>query len=335
MDDRGARPPGDPRVPAGTPTARQRWAALAGQQQAVIVLSTVAIILMIAILVVLLTSGDGDDEQVAGIDATPTATTGAVIDAPTPTPEPEATQPPATEPTATLAPEPTLTPVPDPTATLEPEPTLTPEPEPTATVEPTPEPTETPEPEPTPTPEPEPTATPVPEPITGEVQAEDRANDVFTPDGEQPPEPIPLVDLQAAELELNEDNLQVRFFAGDDIPNEVDAGTILAWTLLIWVDDQVSYGVSAVLENDQWTTILVDIETGEELAFPDDPEIDGEELQIELPLNLFERLTGPFAWAAMSIFQTADGVIYGDNVPDAGDTFTEVPEPDQGILFPE
>lgn len=332
MDDRGARPPGDPRVPAGSPTARQRWAALAGQQQAVIALSTVAIILMVIILIVLLTSGD-DDDQVAGIDATPTPspTAQAVVNDPTPTVPPAPADTPVPEPTLTpVPPTPTLPPA---TPTPEPEPTITPEP--TATLEPTPEPpTPTPPPA-TPTLEPEPTATPEPEPITGEARVEDRENDVFTPDGEQPPDPIPLIDLQAVELEVNDDNVQVRFFAGDDIPANLDDGVIVAWTLVIWIEDQETYRISATLEGDQTTIGVLDVETGDALAFPDDPATNDEELEIELPLNQLERLAGPFAWAGMSMIETADGQVYGDNAPDAGDMFTENPEPSQGVVFPE
>ena len=327
MDNRGARPPMDSRDPYRAPTARQRWAALAGQQQAVIALSTVAIILMVIILIVLLTSGD-DNGQVAGIDATvtpsPTAPV-AQVD-PTPTLEPA--------PTETPAPEPTQIPL-EPTATLTPEPGPSATPEPTATLEPTPMPPTPTAPPATPTPEPEPTATPEPEPITGEARVEDRENDVFTPEGEQPSEPIPLADLQAVELEVNDDNLQVRFFAGDDIPRNLDAGMIVAWTLVIWIEDQETYRISATLEGNQTTIGVLDVETGEELAFPDDPDTNDEELEIELQLNLLERLVGPFTWAAMSMIETADGQIFGDNVPDAGDTFTETPEPSQGVVFPE
>lgn len=295
-------------------------------------LATVAIILMLLILIVLLASGD-DDDQVAGITATatPSPTVQAVVGDPSPTTEPAPADTPVPEPTQPPAPEPTATP--EPSATPEPEPTVTPEP--TATLEPTPEPPTPTLPPATPTAVPEPTATPVPEPVTGEMRVDDRENDVFTPDGEQPAEPIPLADLRAVELEVNDDNVQVRFFAGDDIPENLDDGTIIAWTLVIWIEDQEIYRIGATLEGNETTISVLEVETGEELAFPDDPDTNDEEFEIELPLNLLEQLRGPFAWAAMSMIETADGQIFGDNVPDAGDTFTETPEPSQGVLFPE
>lgn len=311
------------------PTMRERWAALAGQQQAVAVLSAVAVALMIVILLVLVLGQDDDDNDVATIDPpTPTPEVVEVTSTPEPTEEPE----PEPESTPTPEPEPTPTPEPEPTPTPEPEPTPTPEPEPTATPEP--EPTPTPEPEPTPTPEPEPTATPAP--LSGEVSVDDPENDVRSAEGEEPPAAMPFVDLRTVEVDFDdEDEIEIRFITTDDVPETIDPGIILRWTLVVWLDDAENYRLTAVLEGDQWTVLLLDIISGDEIELDIDPDLDDQELTLELPREVPERLLGPFTWAALASFETADGQVFGDNLPDAGDSFTLEPEPDQRVAFPD
>lgn len=307
------------------PTMRERWAALAGQQQAVAVLAAIAVALMIVILLVLILGQDDDDNGTEVVDdPTPTPEVVEVTSTPEPTPEPE--------PTATPEPEPTATPEPEPTPTPEPEPTATPEPEPTATPEP--EPTPTPEPEPTPTPEPEPTATP--EPLSGEVDADDPENDVRSTEGEDPPAAMPFVDLRAVEVDFDdEDEIEVRFFMSDDVPETIDPGIIVRWTLVVWLDDAENYRLTTTLEGEEWRVLLLDITNGEELELDIEPDLDDDELVLALPRNVPERLIGPFTWAAMASFENAEGQVYGDNLPDAGDSFTLEPEPDQRLAFPE
>jgi len=308
---------------------RERWAALAGQQQATIVLATVAVILMIIILLVLLTGSDDDDD--VGVVVTSTSTPTIIEVTSTPDPSATETATPEPEPTDTPEPEPTETPEPEPTETPEPEPTETPEPEPTETPEP--EPTATPEPEPTATPEPEPTATP--EPVSGEIRVEDPENDVRSPEGEQPPAALPFIDLRAVELDLDSDDLEIMFVANDDIPEAIDPGVIVTWTLVIWIDDVENYRIVTELDGDEWTITVIDVTTGEEFIVDEDEDIDDEELTVEIPRSLLERLTGPFTWAAMAMIQTADEQLFGDNLPDAGDFFNEEPEPDEREAFPQ
>ena len=136
-------------------------------------------------------------------------------------------------------------------------------------------------------------------------------------------------------LEPGDRTLRVRFVAGEDIPGSLDAGVIATWTLVIWIDDQEIYRIGATLEGEEMLITVLDVQTGQELGYPEDPDSGDEELEVELPLNLLEQLTGPFSWAAMSTIQTADGRVFGDNVPDAGNTFTQTPEPDQRASFPE
>lgn len=306
---------------------RGRWGALAAQQQAVIVLSAVAIALMIAILLVVILGQNDDDNGAAVIDPTPT---------------PEAVETPA-DPEPTETPTPTATPEPDPTATTEPEPEPTetpeptPEPEPTETPvpEPTEEPTEEPEPEPTETPEPEPTVTPTPEPLSGQVIVDDFENDVRSVEGEDPPAAMPFVDILAVELDFDDDDeVEIRFFMNDDVPESIDPGIVLSWTLVVWLDDVESYRLRTMLEGDEWTVTLMDLNMGEQVDLDIEPDIDDNELTLELPRNLPERLIGPFTWAAMVSFETADAQVFGDNIPDAGDAFTFDPEPDQNFPFP-
>jgi hypothetical protein len=314
------------------PTMRERWAALAGQQQATIVLATVAVILMIIILLVLLTGSNDDDDDV-GVVVTSTSTP-TIIEV-TSTPEPGATETatPEPEPTATPEPEPTATPEAEPTATPEPEPTETPEPEPTATPEP--EPTATPEPEPTATPEPEPEPTATPEPVTGEIRVEDPENDVRSPEGDQPPAALPFIDLRAIEIDLDSDGLEIGFIANDDIPETIDPGVVVTWILVIWSEDVENYRVVTELDGDEWTTTVIDVTTGEESIVDNAEDIDDEDLLIEVPRSLLERLNEPFTWAAMAMIETADEQIFGDNLPDAGDSFNDEPDDDEREMFPQ
>lgn len=312
------------------PSLRQRWAALAGQQQAVLVLTTIAVILLALILLVVLVGGDDDDDDAA---VAPTATAIATPDEPDPTPTPEPEPSPTPEPEPTNTPEPTATEeptaTPEPTATEEPS---TPEPDPTETS--VPEPTETPVPEPTPTPEPEPT----PPPVSGEVEVDDPENDVVAPDGTPPDEPLAVVDLREVNLELTGDDdneLRVRFTVGEDVLGSVDDGTALTWALILWVEDEEQYRLEATLEGDAWQMLLVDLVNDEEIELDGDPDVDGDELEITLSRDLIERITGTFTWAAWARHVSGDGAIFGDNLPDAGDVFVEMPEPNQREPFPE
>ena len=311
------------------PTMRERWAALAGQQQATIVLATVAVVLLILILLVLLTGSQDDDDVGLVVTSTSTPT---IIEV-TSTPDPIATE------TATPEPEPTSTPEPEPTNTPEPEPTATPEPEQTETPEPTatpePEPTATPEPEPTVTPEPEPEPTATPEPVTGEIQVEDPENDVRSPEGEQPPAALPYIDLRVIEIDLDSDDLEITYEANNDIPEAVDPGVVVTWTLVIWIEDVENYRVVTELDGDEWTVTVVDVITGDEFIVDNAEDVVDEELIVQIPRSLLDRLTGPFTWAAMTMIETADEQVFGDNLPDAGDSFNDEPDANERQAFPQ
>jgi hypothetical protein len=313
------------------PTMRERWAALAGQQQATIVLATIAVILLILILLVLLTGSDDNDD--VGVVVTSTSTPTIIEVTSTPDPIATETATPEPEPTNTPEPEPTNTPEPEPTATPEPEPTETPEPEPTATPEP--EPTATPEPEPTATPEPEPEPTATPEPVSGEIQVEDPENDVRSPEGEQPPAALPFIDLRVIEIGLDSDDLEITYEANDDIPEAVDPGVVVTWTLVIWIEDVENYRVVTELDGDEWTVTVIDVTTGDEFIVDNAEDISDEELIVEIPRALLDRLTGPFTWAAMTMIETADEQQFGDNLPDAGDAFNDEPDTDEREAFPQ
>src|SRR5690606_32894043 len=113
----------------------------------------------------------------------------------------------------------------------------------------------------------------------------------------------PMVDLRRVSIELHDgddNDVRVRLRAGDDIPGSIDAGVILAWTLVLWVEEQESYRLTAVLVGDEWTVSLLDVETGAETEFDDDPDVDGDELELEFSRDLVPRLAGPFTWAALA-----------------------------------
>lgn len=146
------------------------------------------------------------------------------------------------------------------------------------------------------------------------------------------------MDIREMNLELEDDDdndVRIRYRMGADVPESIDEGTVLAWNLIIWVEDEESYRVEAVLDGEEWRITLFDILNGEESMLDDDPDIDDEELEIEFLRDRVERLRGPFTWAAWTRFVTGNDVIFGDNVPDAGDMFVEMPEPDQRHAFPE
>ncbi len=330
----GYQPPPDQQPPQ---TAGERWDAMSGQQKAAIALAGVAVALMIAILITLIIrSQDGDDNGDLAIE--PTATFTPVIVEITSTLEPTATEEPTTEPEPTATEEPTATPEPEPTATEEP--TATPEPEPTATEtpEPTATATATPQPSPTATAPPEATSTPAP-PVTGDMRVTDPSGDVQTTTGQPGGSETGIVDLVAIDLDLDNNDLEIEWEVDQNLPDNLPAGVSARWVLLIWIDNVETYRITVTLEDNDWTVHLKLMtegnpeDEGQELNIEVDH--DDDEINIEIPRSQLPLLTGPFTWAAMGIYETADATLYGDNLPDSGNNFSEEPPEADREAFPE
>jgi hypothetical protein len=158
---------------------------------------------------------------------------------------------------------------------------------------------------------------------------------VRSPEGDQPPAALPFIDLRAIEIDLDSDGLEIGFIANDDIPETIDPGVVVTWILVIWSEDVENYRVVTELDGDEWTTTVIDVTTGEESIVDNAEDIDDEDLLIEVPRSLLERLNEPFTWAAMAMIETADEQIFGDNLPDAGDSFNDEPDDDEREMFPQ
>lgn len=313
---------------------------MSGQQKAAIALAGIAVALMIAILITLIIrSQDSGDNGDLAIE--PTATVTPVIVEITSTPEPSPTDEPTTEPEPepTATEEPTATPEPEPTATEEP--TATPEPEPTATETPEPEPTATatPEPSPTATAEPEPTSTPEAPPVTGDMRVTDPSGDVQTTTGQPGGPETGIVDLVAIDLDLDNNTFEIEWEVDQDLPDNLPDGLTARWMLLIWIDNVETYRITVKLEDNDWTVHLKLMtegnpeDEGQEVNIEVDREDD--EIHIDIPRSELPLLTGPFTWAGMSTWETADDTLYGDNLPDSGGNFNEEPLEADREAFPE
>lgn len=174
--------------------------------------------------------------------------------------------------------------------------------------------------------------------MTGQVQVDDPAGDVGTTDGQPGGPETAIIDLVGIDLNLDNDNLEIEWQVGQDLPDNLPPGVTARWMLLIWIDNVETYRITITLLENEWTV-------HRKLMTEGDPEDDGQELDIEvdrdqnegyiqIPRSELPLLTGPFTWSAMGTWELADETLYGDNLPDSGENFTEEPAEADRESFP-
>lgn len=192
------------------------------------------------------------------------------------------------------------------------------------------EPTSEPEPAPEPSPESEPEIVEADDiALAGTARCEDPIGDPTGEDGTSPRTIPPGQDLRAVTLEIESEVLTVVWQSNVAIPAETAEPTDLYWGVDLWVDHETGYGIGVFLNEDTWSTQLMDWSTTELMTLPTEPERLGDQLTQELPLELMPRLVVPFRWYAVT--EWGDLEFFNDSCPGGGNAI--VPE-DEQLPFP-